>query len=97
MTLEKSLTTSSKGRREIRTLVERGVYAIVEYRDPETLELVEKKFKVYLKDEKGELKGFLLIPMKKGRDRFLALEDRSPKKDLYAYNMESGIEEQLFK
>jgi|Deesub1362A_J573_1020465.scaffolds.fasta_scaffold00003_381 hypothetical protein len=94
--LEKSLTVSSKGRVEARVLVERGVYTIVEYRDPETMEVVEKKFKIYLRSEDGVVRGFLMIPLK-GGNRYLGIEDTRPKQDLYVYNVDKGYEEPLFK
>ena len=96
MVSEKSLTVSSKGRVEIRSLVERGIYTIVEYRDPKTLNLVEKKFKIYLKNENSEVKGFLLIPLK-DPSKYLAFMDKNPKKDVYVYDLGRDSEEPLFK
>ena len=94
--LEKSLTVSSKGRVEARVLVERGVYTIVEYRDPKTMKVVEKKFKIYLRNDDGVVRGFLMIPLK-GGNRYLGIEDRQPKQDLYVYNIDTDSEEPLFK
>ncbi len=96
MVNEKSLTVSSKGRVEVRSLVERGIYTIVEYRDPKTLKLLEKKFKIYLKNEDGEVKGFLLIPLK-DPGKYLGFMDKNPKKELYVYNTEKESEELMFK
>ncbi len=93
---DKSLTVSSKGRVEVRSLVERGSYTIVEYRDPETMKTVENKFKIYLRNDRGELRGYLMIPLK-GENKYLAIEDKNPKKNLYVYNVEKGTEELMFK
>lgn len=95
MFTEKSLTIGSKGKVEVRTLIERGIYTIVEYRDPKDLKLFEKKFKIYLKSQDGSIKGFLLIPLK-NPGRYLAFEDKNPKKDMYVYNSISDLEEPLF-
>ncbi len=96
MKFEKSLTVSSRGRVEVRTLVERGVYTIVEYRDPKSLKLVERKFKIYLMNENGDLKGYLLIPLR-GENKYLAIEDLNPKKEMFVYNMDKEYEEPMFK
>lgn len=96
MGVDKSITISSRGRVEIRSFVESGEYAMVEYRDPKTLKVVEKKFKIYLKREDGVIRGFLFIPLK-GEGRYLVIEDKEVKKELYAYLPEQNREIMLFK
>jgi len=96
MPIEKSITYSSRGRMEVRSFVESGEYAMVEYRDPKTLRVVENKFKIYLKSEDGRMRGFLFIPLK-GEGRYLVIEDKEVKKDLYAYIPDEDREIILFK
>lgn len=92
---EKSITVSSRGRREVRILVERGIYTIVKYMDLKTGKVIEGKFKIYLRHG-DELKGYLMIPLKE-KGKYLSFEDRDVKKDAYVYNLEDDIEEPLFK
>ncbi len=96
MPIEKSITYSSRGRMEVRTFIESGEYAMVEYRDPKTLRRVENKFKIYIKSRDGVVRGFLLIPLK-GEGRYLAIEDKEVKKELYAYLPDEDREIILFK
>jgi len=95
MGFDKSITVSSRGRREVRTLVERGEYVIVEYRDPGSLKRIERKFKIYLRRSDGSIIGYLMVPLKQ-EGRFLAFEDRGKEGKLYVYNPTLDREEEIF-
>ncbi len=87
----------TKGRKglEVRSLVSRGRYVLYEYRDPETLELVDKKQKLMLKDENGSVKEFFLIPLKDGR--FLMFESKKAKEPVRkVWNPKTGKAEDLW-
>ncbi len=64
------LTTTKKGKVEVRKLVDRGSYVRYEYLDPETGEASENKVKLVLMGDRME--EYFLIPTKDGR-RFLLL------------------------
>lgn len=71
---EEVIAVSSKGKREVRVLLERGVYARYTYIDPETRQLVRKgKGSVWLRNEKGGLTQLFMIPLK---DKYLTIENK---------------------
>ncbi len=57
------LTKDKKGNPEVRNLISRGDYVLYDYRDPKTFKQLEnRKQKLYLKDETGEIKEYYIIP-----------------------------------
>jgi len=60
--LEEAITVSKKGKRELRSLVARGKFAIIEYLDPETRKRTEDKVKLVLARDDGKVEEYFLIP-----------------------------------
>jgi len=61
---ETVLTTSKKGRLEVRALESRGSFVICKYLDPKTLKLADAKKKLTLRSDDGELKEYFIVPLK---------------------------------
>lgn len=77
------LTTSKKGKREVRSLVNRGTFVRYEYLDPETGERTENKIKLVLKTAVGpesQVEEFFIIPMKDTRQLLIPVEAKGPRK-----------------
>ena len=91
---QKSITISSRGKPEIRVLIERGIYTKVKYVDLKSGKEIKGKFKIFLKSYDKEV-GYLMIPLKE-KGKYLAFEDLDVKKDAYVYNAEADEEEPLF-
>jgi len=90
-----SVLTQGKKGLEVRTLVTRGKFVICEYRDPNTMQLVDKKQKWILKDEKGNVKEYFIIPLKDGRK--LMVEPKEKKsEDIKVWNREKQRAEELW-
>lgn len=64
MPIEEAITISKRGKKEIRTLVSRGKFALLEYRDPKTKERTENKYKLVLYHEDGRVDEYFIIPTK---------------------------------
>jgi hypothetical protein len=61
---ETVLTTSKKGQVEIRTLESRGSFVICKYIDSKTLKLTDRKKKLILRSNSGELTEYFIVPLK---------------------------------
>ncbi|MCD6461459.1 MAG: hypothetical protein J7L61_01810 [Thermoplasmata archaeon] len=66
---EEVVTTSKRGRREARVLVDRGEFILYTYADPETGRPLGEKDRLVLKGR--ETLEFFIIPMKDGKRRLL--------------------------
>ncbi len=73
------LTTSKKGKVEVRSFIDRGSFIRYEYLDPETGEKSENKTKIVLQTEKGA-EEFFIIPMKGNRNLLIPLEAKGARK-----------------
>jgi hypothetical protein len=93
---EKVLTLGKSGKLELRTLESRGSYVICKYLNPETLELSDKKVKLSLKNEKGELSEYFIIPLK-DQNRSLLIPAEKEEKERKVWNDKSRVEEDLWK
>ena len=76
--LEEAIAISKKGKKEIRTIVSRGKFALIEYRDPLTKERTEDKYKLVLYHDDGKIDEYFIIPTKT-RSRHLLIEPREKK------------------
>ncbi|RMF55116.1 hypothetical protein D6745_03100, partial [Candidatus Woesearchaeota archaeon] len=66
---EETITTSQKGRKEVRVLISRGKFVRYNYLDPETGKPAEQgKESILLKSENGEEEHLFCIPLKNGRN-----------------------------
>jgi hypothetical protein len=96
MSLDEAITISKRGKKELRTLVSRGRFALVEYRDPVTKERTEDKYKLVLLHDDGRIQEFFLVKTKtEGRN--LLLEPKEKKgAELKVWNPVSGEVEDMF-
>ena len=76
---EEVLTTSKKGKVEVRNLIDRGTFVRYEYLDPKTGARTENKIKIVLRHEAG-LKEYFIIPMKDERKLVIPVESKGPRK-----------------
>lgn len=96
MSLEEAITVSKKGKRELRTLVSRGRFALIEYRDPVTKERTEDKCKLVLLHDDGRLQEFFVIPTKT-EGRSMLVEPKEKKgRELKVWNPATGGIEEMF-
>ncbi len=93
--LSEAVTISKRGKREIRSIVSRGRFAVIEYLDPVTLERTEEKVKLILAHEDGRVDEYFLIPTKIF-SRLLAIIPKEKKGlDIKAYNPRTGRVEKI--
>ena len=81
---ERVLTTSKKGRLEVRTLESRGSFVICKYLDSKTLEPDPKK-KLMLRSTNGELVEYFIVPLN-SRNRALLISSRPDGKERQIWN-----------
>jgi hypothetical protein len=97
MKFSESVLTKGRGAKlEVRTLESRGSYVICKYLNPETLKLADKKIKLSLKNEKGEVTEYFVIPLKDSK-RSLMVTAEKEEKERKVWNEASGQEEDLWK
>jgi len=77
---EEVVTESRRGKREVRRLVDRGVFVRYEYADPATGERAENKVKLVLKSENGAIEEYFVIPVRGERSLMLRAEERGDRK-----------------
>jgi hypothetical protein len=61
------LTKSEKGKLKIRSLEHRGSYVICKCVDPLTMPLTDAKRKLILKDDRGEVTEYFIIPIRNSK------------------------------
>lgn len=93
---ESVLTRGKTGRLEVRALESRGSYVICKYLNPDTLRLADKKVKLSLRDERGEVKEYFIIPLKDPR-RSLLISAEIEEKERKVWNEKTQQEENLWK
>ena len=71
---------SKKGKREVRNLVDKGIFARYEYLDPETGERTENKTKIVLRKKTGETEEYFIIPVSDNRSLLLRSEEKGERK-----------------
>jgi len=82
---ETVLTTSKKGRLEIRTLESRGSFVICKYLDSKTLKLANTKKKLILRSTSGELTEYFIVPIRDPK-RALLISSQSDEKERQIWN-----------
>ncbi len=96
MSVEKAITISRKGKKEIRTIVSRGQFALIEYRDLETKERTENKYKLVLYHKSGRVDEYFIIPTKTSK-RYLMIEPKEKKGiKLKVWNPDTSHIEEMF-
>jgi hypothetical protein len=73
------LTTSKKGKVEVRSLIDQGRFVRYEYIDPESGEKTENKVKLVLVLEDG-MEEYFVIPMKDKRNLLIPVAAKGPRK-----------------
>ena len=73
------LTTSKKGKVEVRGLIDAGDFVRYQYLDPDTGEKTENKIKLVLKTKHG-FEEFFIIPMKGNRNLLIPVETKGARK-----------------
>ena len=76
---EEVLTTSKKGKLEVRNLVDRGRFVRYEYLDPDSQERTESKIKLVLIAE-DSAEEFFIIPMKDKRKLMIPMDAKGARK-----------------
>jgi len=92
---ESVLTRGKTGRLEVRALESRGSYVICKYLNPDTLKLADKKVKLSLRDERGEVKEYFIIPLKDPR-RSLLISAEIEEKERKVWNDKTQQAENLW-
>jgi len=92
---ETVLTTSKKGRLEVRTLESRGDYVICKYLDSKTLKPADAKKKLLLRSNNGELTEYFIVPLKDPK-RALLLSTQPDEKDQQLWNEQDQHAEEIW-
>ena len=96
MPMEEAITVSKKGKREIRTIVSRGRFALIEYRDPVTRERTEDKYKLVLLHEDGRVDEYFVIPTRTPHRQLLVEPKEKKGIGLKVWNPETDEVEDMF-
>ena len=73
------LAKPKKGKVEVRTIDSRGEYVVCKYLDPETLKPTSKKRKLSLKDDKGNITEYFIVPLKTPNRSLLIAAEKEKK------------------
>lgn len=92
---ENVLTKGKAGKLEVRTLDSRGSYVMCKYLDPKTMNPVDKKRKLMLKDQNGNVLEYFIIPIKDPK-RALLLTAVSEEKERQVWNENQGRAEGIW-
>ncbi len=93
---EEVLTVSKKGKVEVRTLVRRGRFALIEYRDPDTMERTEDKYKLVLLGDDGTVEEYFVLPLRQSHRRLLVIPKEKKGERLMVWNPNSERAEPMF-
>jgi hypothetical protein len=91
---EQVLTKGKSGKLELRALHSRGSFVMCKYLDPETLKLADKKTKLTLKREDGNVEEYFIIPLRDLR-RSLLVKAEAEEKARKIWNEQTQQEEDL--
>jgi hypothetical protein len=81
----KVLTNGKAGKLEVRALDSRGSYVMCKYLDAKTMKPADKKRKLMLKDQNGNVLEYFIIPIKDPK-RALLLTARPEEKERQVWN-----------
>jgi hypothetical protein len=91
---EQVLTKGKSGKLELRALHSRGSFVMCKYLHPETLKLADKKTKLTLKREDGNVEEYFIIPLRDLR-RSLLVKAEAEEKARKIWNEQTQQEEDL--
>jgi hypothetical protein len=80
------LTTSKKGRLEVRALESRGSFVICKYLDSKTLKPADMKKKLILRSSNGDLAEYFIVPLK-DPNRALLISSQPDEKERQVWNV----------
>ena len=92
---ENVLTKGKAGKLEVRALDSRGNYVMCKYLDAKTMKPADKKRKLVLKDQNGNVLEYFIIPIK-DPNRALLLTARSEEKERQVWNESQGKAEDIW-
>ncbi|MGA8857642.1 MAG: hypothetical protein WB643_10810 [Candidatus Bathyarchaeia archaeon] len=92
---ENVLTKGKAGKLEVRALDSRGSYVMCKYLDAKTLKPTDKKRKLMLKDQNGNVLEYFIIPIKDPK-RALLLTAGSEEKERQVWNESQGKAEHIW-
>jgi len=92
---ESVLTKAKNGKLEVRGLESRGSYVLCKYLDPNTMKLADAKRKLILKDQKGNVSEYFIIPLKDAK-RSLLVSAELDEKILQVWNQATGNAEDIW-
>jgi len=89
------VTRSKRGKLEIRTLESRGSFVICKYLDSKTLKPADRKKKLMLRSESGELVEYFIVPLK-DPSRALLIASRPDEKERQIWNRSEQHAEEIW-
>jgi hypothetical protein len=92
---ENVLTKGKAGKLEVRALDSRGRYVMCKYLDAKTMKPADKKRKLMLKDQNGNVLEYFIIPIKDPK-RALLLTASSEEKERQVWNESQGKAEDIW-
>ena len=93
---EQVLAVSKKGKVEVRALVRRGKFVLIEYLDPETMERTEDKYKLVLLGDDGVVEEYFILPLKQANRRLMVIPREKKGDKLMVWNREAQRAEPMF-
>ena len=89
------VTRSKKGKLEIRTLESRGSFVVCKYLDAKTLKPADKKKKLLLRSESGELVEYFIVPLA-DPSRAMLITSRPDEKERQIWNQSEQHAEEIW-
>jgi len=89
------VTRSKKGKLEIRTLEARGSFVVCKYLDAKTLKPADKKKKLLLRSESGELVEYFIVPLT-DPSRAMLITSRPDEKERQIWNQSEQHAEEIW-
>lgn len=90
------MTKGKAGKLEVRAVDSRGSYVMCKYLDPKSMKPADKKRKLTLKDQNGNVFEYFIIPLKDTK-RSLLLTSETDEKERQVWNETERKAEELWK
>lgn len=100
---EDVITTSKKGKREVRNYIRHGTFVEYGYIDEKTGEAADNKIKLVLKSREGKIYEYFIIQGSNNRSIMISDSEKGPRKILFKnrsvdlYALLENNDEELFK
>lgn len=92
---EEVLTKGKGGKLEVRALDSRGTYVTCKYLDPKTMKPADRKRKLVLKDQNGNVQEYFIIPLK-DPNRALLITSQPNEKERQIWNETNSKAEEVW-